>query len=157
TGNVTVFGGGGLYCDGGNATIRNSTISGNSTNSGGHDSFGGGIFTHYTVLSIRNTTIAFNNAGTKDGGGLSARSISPNYPVVESSIFANNTATFGPDVSGGVVAKYCLLGSSSGATLAAGSISNVLNVNPLLAPLANNGGPTKTHRLQAGSPAINQG
>jgi hypothetical protein len=29
--------------------------------------------------------------------------------------------------------------------------------NPLLAPLADNGGPTRTHALRAGSPAIDAG
>ena len=35
--------------------------------------------------------------------------------------------------------------------------SDLLNVNPQLSPLANNGGQTPTHALMAGSPAINGG
>jgi hypothetical protein len=34
---------------------------------------------------------------------------------------------------------------------------NLVGADPLLAPLANNGGPTRTHALNAGSPAINAG
>jgi hypothetical protein len=34
---------------------------------------------------------------------------------------------------------------------------NLFGQDPLLAPLANNGGPTQTHALKKGSPALNQG
>ena len=34
---------------------------------------------------------------------------------------------------------------------------NITGVAPLLGPLANNGGPTLTHALLPGSPAINRG
>jgi hypothetical protein len=42
-------------------------------------------------------------------------------------------------------------------TLDAGSANNLLNRDPLLAPLADNGGPTRTHALLPGSPAISAG
>jgi hypothetical protein len=35
--------------------------------------------------------------------------------------------------------------------------TDLVGVNPKLAPLANNGGPTKTHALKQRSPAINKG
>lgn len=35
--------------------------------------------------------------------------------------------------------------------------ADTISANPMLAPLANNGGPTKTHALQSGSPAIDRG
>jgi hypothetical protein len=35
--------------------------------------------------------------------------------------------------------------------------TDLLNVNPLLGPLQDNGGPTKTMALLAGSPALNAG
>lgn len=34
---------------------------------------------------------------------------------------------------------------------------NILNVNPMLTPLANNGGPMQTHMIAANSPAVNAG
>ena len=37
------------------------------------------------------------------------------------------------------------------------NVANITGANPLLGPLANNGGPTLTHALLAGSPAINAG
>jgi hypothetical protein len=38
-----------------------------------------------------------------------------------------------------------------------GAIGDLLNTNPRLGPLADNGGPTRTHALLSGSPAINAG
>lgn len=36
-------------------------------------------------------------------------------------------------------------------------LNDLINTNPLLAPLADNGGPTLTHALLTGSPAIDSG
>ena len=64
----------------------------------------------------------------------------------------------GTDVGncGTVTSDHSLLGTIAGATLvdAGGTILGKL---PLVAPLANNGGPTKTHALLPDSPAINTG
>jgi hypothetical protein len=38
-----------------------------------------------------------------------------------------------------------------------GDVNNILGQDPVLGPLANNGGPTQTHALLAGSPAIDKG
>ena len=53
---------------------------------------------------------------------------------------------------------YSLLGTTfgSGVTVSTGT-GNLLNVNPALGPLADNGGPTKTHALLPGSLAIDTG
>ncbi len=53
---------------------------------------------------------------------------------------------------------YSLLGTTfgSGVTASTGT-GNLLNVDPVLGPLADNGGPTKTHALLPGSPAIDTG
>ena len=77
--------------------------------------------------------------------------------VTESTIIAKNIATLGTDVAGQLVAKSSLLGNIVGATLLTGSATNVVSVDPLLDVLANNGGPTQTHALKAGSPAIGAG
>ena len=73
-------------------------------------------------------------------------------------IIADNSADNGPDlyVSGSVTSLgHNLIGNSSGAS---GFVaSDLLNVNPQLGPLQNNGGPTQTMALLAGSPAINAG
>jgi hypothetical protein len=43
------------------------------------------------------------------------------------------------------------------ASCSIGGSGNLVGVNPLLGPLADNGGPTRTHALLPGSPAINTG
>ena len=47
---------------------------------------------------------------------------------------------------------YNPIGDTGG--LAGWGSSDLLNGNPLLGPLRNNGGPTNTHALRTGSPAI---
>lgn len=47
---------------------------------------------------------------------------------------------------------YNLIGDTGGS--AGWGSSDLLNSNPLLGPLRNNGGPTNTHALRTGSPAI---
>src|SRR5207244_168475 len=51
---------------------------------------------------------------------------------------------------------YNLIGNTSGICNLPGS-HNVTGVDPLLGPLQNNGGPTQTHALLTGSPAIDAG
>jgi hypothetical protein len=61
-----------------------------------------------------------------------------------------------PDLDGGVASQgYNLIGNSTGGSGYAAS--DLLNVNPQLGPLQNNGGPTQTMALLSGSPAINGG
>ena len=49
----------------------------------------------------------------------------------------------------GILAGTCIFtGDTTG---------HITNVDPLLGPLANNGGPTSTHALLGGSPAIDAG
>ena len=50
-----------------------------------------------------------------------------------------------------------LIGNTSGTNITGNTDGNLLNVNPMLGALGNNGGPTQTHRLLSGSPAINAG
>jgi hypothetical protein len=72
-------------------------------------------------------------------------------------LVAGNTAPSGPDCMGTFVSSgYNLIGNSSGST-GFGATGDQLNLNPLLGPLTDNGGPTLTHALLTGSPAIDQG
>jgi len=68
---------------------------------------------------------------------------------------AGNT---GGDVAGGqsLEAKHSLIGTISGTTLVDQG-GNLIGASPLLGPLADNGGPTQTHALLPGSPAIDAG
>lgn len=147
--------GGGIYVFGqavdGTFTIRNSTISGNSSNLNG----GGVLALGLTgQLLIQNSTIVNNTTGVGFGGGVNQFSGTGSI-VLQSSIVANNVNANAPDVAGRVVANFSLISNTTLATITGGS--NRLNVDPLLQPLANNGGATATHRPAAGSPVINFG
>ncbi|HYP50943.1 MAG TPA: choice-of-anchor Q domain-containing protein, partial [Pyrinomonadaceae bacterium] len=139
-------GGGGLRTDGA-ANIANSTFSGNIAQSGR----GGAIFYDGTSLTLNNVTIVGNIAGLA-GGGIYNRTVMNSFDL-RNSIIANNT---GGDVVGTVTTfGNNLIGAAS---IGSGFIdSDLLNQNPLLAPLANNGGQTQTHALLPNSPAVNAG
>ena len=134
---------------GGSLTISNSTISGNRANA-----LYGGIFAGGS-LTLDNSTVAFNNHGSNaPGAGIHVNS----GAVVNSSIVANNTsflngseydldADFGP-----ITGSHNLIGTANIA-LPPGTLGG----NPRLGPLADNGGPTFTHALKSGSPAIHNG
>src|SRR5262249_17898140 len=124
--------GGGMWLVGQNtSTIRNSTISGNSA------SYGGGIEIISDPLTIENTTVAFNTA-TYSGGGIRCGG---GAVTMTSTVVGNNASPLGPDFYGTYTGKYSLLSNSAEATPYGGS-NNLLDVDPLLLPLANNGGPT---------------
>jgi hypothetical protein len=156
-------GGGGIY-NSGTLTVSNSTLSGNpdggiinfratatvsnSTLSGNTDH---GIY-NYGMLTVSNSTISDNTANV--GGGLYY--IGAGAVNLRNTILAGNTAVTGPDLSGPLTSSgYNLIGNTSGGSGYAPT--DLLNVNPLLGPLANNGGPTQTMALLAGSPALDVG
>ena len=81
------------------------------------------------------------------------------------SLVARNSAPAGPDVfngfSGGIGARFSLIGDGSGSDITnmdgnqVGNVPpNTSPIDPRLGPLASNGGPTQTHALLLGSPAI---
>jgi hypothetical protein len=140
-------GGGGIYnTDYGNLTLTNCTISGNSAGDNG-----GGISNSSSPLTVTNCTISGNSAlgggGIADFGGA---------VTLGNTIVAENIAPSGADVDGGVTSLGDnLIGNSSGGSGFAPV--DLLNVNPLLGPLQNNGGPIETMALLPGSPAIGAG
>jgi CSLREA domain-containing protein len=144
--------GGGLY-NSGTLIIVNSTISGNSTTL-----HGGGLYSSGTT-NLYNVTIANNTAdsdadGIGQGGGIVGDS------TVRNSIIAGNlTSPFNArDCSGTLTSEgYNLIGDTDFCTIIGDTTGNVLNANPLLGPLQNNGGNTLTHALLAFSPAIQGG
>jgi len=137
--------GGGIFTSGPVLSLMNSTVSGNWAEFGG-----GGIYSPGSAsIELIHSTVAFNAAG-HGGGGVEPHSSSLS---VTSTIIANNTG-----VAGG---EDCLLGAGpTGMTLmnlfsTASCFTDLAIVaDPMLAPLADNGGPTPTHALLAGSPAI---
>ena len=138
--------GGGIYNDG-PLTVLNATISGNSA-----ASVGGGILNVVWSAAIRNTTIADNNspvgAGVHNGSyeGLGE----PGVVTIWNAIVAENTE--GPNCTGPIETRGGNL-EDSHSCLASGGL-DISNASPRLGPLADNGGPTQTHALLPGSPAI---
>lgn len=155
--------GGGVRTPSGSLTVVNSTVSGNSTTSGG-----GGLSVLGASLSLTNTTVVFNsNSGSAfPGGGISA---STGTVTLNNSIVAKNTNSVAPDLSSGsdtLIVNNSLIGTNLGTGLAASATpdaqgnligTNAALIDPLLGPLANNGGSTQTHALSGSSPAINRG
>jgi hypothetical protein len=99
------------------------------------------------------------------GGGIR---VGPGSVTLENTIIAANTAangagdntgapTPGPNVDGAVVSNgHNLLGIATDATGFTG-VGDQTGANPMLAALADNGGPTQTMALMPGSPAIDAG
>ncbi len=150
---ATGAGGGGIYLFSTTTNIVQSTISGNSTNSGGKDSNGGGIAAlSASNVTILNSTVAFNNAGTLAGGGLHNGGSAT--ITINSTIVSDNAATTGPDVNGKVNADFSLISNTAGATITG---ANNITGSAFLNPLALNGGTTQNHLPTASSPVFNKG
>lgn len=137
-------------------TLINSTVSGNSTGGIGGD--GGGIHHNGSSLTLTNSTITNNTALTITGNGVHSSSFAT--PVtIRNTIIAQNGG--GPDTSGDFVSQgNNLIGNADGSTGFIGSDltgTTATPINAMLGPLTNNGGPTFTHALLAGSPAVDAG
>lgn len=181
----TAIRGGGIYAQDNLASasntfaIRNSTVSGNQALS-----LVGGAWTNAGTINIENSTIAFNTAGSATAlsrhyaPGLSISDQGANignylFKVVtlNSSVFSNNAygspATTPDDIG---VASFVGNPPITNTTPTSGAnnlafattiigLPNTLTngVCPLLGPLHDNGGPTKTHALMSSSPAIDTG
>ncbi len=154
--NTAVRDGGGIliYSTTSDVEIVNSTFSGNS----GSD--GGGLYAdlYDAVLTLEFCTFADNVATTGAGGGLRVR-VADSLTVIGSIFSGNSAYTTGTDeidVDSLAPTEHDNLfeGSVDGFTPDA---SDLTGVDPLLGPLADNGGPTQTRALGAGSPAIDAG
>jgi CSLREA domain-containing protein len=145
TGSVEGFAGGGIFGALGPDPITNSTITGNTAPAG---TIGGGVALEETEVSFVNDTITGNQAGI--GGGIGYLAMG----TLADTIIAGNT---GGDCSRFffvLTPDHSLDSDNSCHLTDAGSLPGV---DPLLGPLANNGGPTDTQALLAGSPAIDAG
>ena len=162
SGNTVNVNGGGIN-NSGILNLSNSTISGNQTATGGD---GGGIYNaNNSTTSLLSCTVAFNS--NTRGGGVFNSSTGTTFNV-QNTIIAQNTATNrGPNGDGTFVSQgFNLIGNVGNNGVMNGFTNgtngdiigtNVSPINPLLNPLANNGGPTQTHELQSASPAIDKG
>ena len=175
SGNSASYGGGIYNNFDATLTITSSTISGNAANFGGGianlevlsissstisnntaEYSGGGIDSNaaLSTFTLTSSTVTGNSAGDADGGG----GIAVGSPgTVTNSIIANSPSGgdigLGPAGEGGVYGDFNLVGDG----LNVGGFPGVITGDPLLGPLADNGGPTLTHALLPGSPAIDAG
>jgi len=147
--------GGGIFIENGALTIVNSTISGNSASQSG-----GGIFNNpplgsANAVRILNTTISANSAST--GGGVFT--FNPGVIGLRNTLLAANSDQSGSPDAGGMLGSegYNLIGNTAGATIAGDTTGNITGQAPGIGSLADNGGPTETHALLAGSPALDAG
>ena len=138
-----VGGGGGIRLVDATATITNSTISGNTTAEAG-----GGIETVLTAtVTLLNSTVANNEAIS--GGGIAQLGASAQ---MRNTIVAANLPA---DCLGTLISVGSNLDSDDSCSLVA--VTDIPGVDARLGPLADNGGPTETHALRIGSPAIDAG
>jgi predicted outer membrane repeat protein len=126
----------------GSVSVINSTFSGNSATGSG-----GAIHNQTSSLYISHSTVAGNSAGS--GGGICNDSMwmhaDLQATIVANSLSGNDCA--GPHADQPVDDKGDNLDSD-------GTCKVGTTADPLLGPLQNNGGPTETHALLPGSPAI---
>ncbi|MCO6459234.1 MAG: hypothetical protein J5I93_28325 [Pirellulaceae bacterium] len=97
--------------------------------------------------------------GSGQGGGI-AYEFLDDLVVLKSTIVAANSASTGaPDVLGGFVSNgFNLIGDATGSS-GFGAVGDLVGtsdspIDPVLGPLQDNGGPTFTHALLPGSPAL---
>lgn len=157
-GNTSAVPGAGISSTG-TLIVANSTISGNSS-----DVDGGGIRSDGTTslynVTITGNTASANGSGWYLGGGVS--SLGGSFTLQNSIIGGNFQGTSMGSVANDcwatlTSAGYNLIDDTFACTIVGDTTGNVLGTSPLLGPLINNGGPTRTHALLAGSPAINAG
>jgi predicted outer membrane repeat protein len=180
TGGPSLSGGGGAIGDIGPVALSNCTLSDNSAAGDGGGIAGAGwkVLTNVTVsgntaagrgggiaapggAGLTNVTVTANRAGS--GGGLSGNATPHNTLIAGN--FGSGSYTGRDDVAGNLASSgdYNLIGDGSGmAGLSDGVNGNQVGsaaspIDPRLGPLADNGGPTLTHALLAGSPALRAG
>jgi hypothetical protein len=162
----------------GSLTLVNDTFTGNAATAAGTSlpsysaaPAGGAIYNWGSALTVEDCTVYGNTStGTvggidNAGGGFTGRILDP--MILQGTIVAGDTAASGgPDVSGPVAtgSSHNLIGNGAGMTgLSNGDAGQDLvgsaasPINPLLAALGNNGGPTQTFAPLAGSPALGAG
>jgi predicted outer membrane repeat protein len=163
--NTNARGSGAGIINQGTATIVNSTFFGNTAAQDGGAVFSVGPTTLTYCTITRNTALQkFVTGRTYDGGGGLS-----NFDVqflasttLRDTIVADNNSPVNPDIAGTITSEgYNLIGDATGGTIIP-SIGDQIGtagfpIDPLLRPLANNGGTTDTCALRKGSPAIDKG
>jgi hypothetical protein len=185
SGNYAGWGGGGVHNSSGTLTVTNSTFSGNGAAAPYSVGSGGGIFTEgydgNATLTVTNSTFS-GNLARYAGGGICNDGFGSATLTVSNSTFTGNLDDYGAGAifNGGsmtigstilnagawgenlyngfgtvISLGYNLSSDNAGGLLTA--MGDQINTDPMLGPLQDNGGPTFTHELLSGSPAIDTG
>jgi CSLREA domain-containing protein len=164
--------GGAVFAFFSTVTVSSSTLSGNLT--GGTNANGGAIWARYGTVRVIQSTLTLNNAAQGAGGAI--YSLSSAVTISNSIVAGNLDNGTAPDIrkspnnTDPFTVTNSLIGRNNGTGLDAtsgstpgvngnfvGGNTDSLKINPLLGPLADNGGLMKTHALLPGSLAINRG
>jgi hypothetical protein len=142
--------GGGIYSSS-TVTVSDSTFSGNESG------YGGGISNNYGRATINNSTIAGNIAFLSGGAyGTGGGIFNMTGTLQVRNTILSNGAQTASDIYGNLGSQgHNLIRDTQGGS--GFDSTDLLNVNPMFGPLQDNGGPTKTMALLAGSPALNAG
>lgn len=136
------------------ANLFNSTVSGNHADHGAV----GGVYAQLGA-QIFNCTITANTGKGAFAAGLYGGFATSPTSFLQSTIIANNSAS-GVELDVGSAFGFAILGSNN-LIMAPQDGSRVpfdtIVEDPLLGPLQDNGGPTRTRALLPGSPAIDRG
>jgi fibronectin-binding autotransporter adhesin len=150
--------GGGIF-NGGNAgfgllRVINCTFSGNSS-----ANFGGALYNEgssgIAIAAFSNSTLSENSAAANGGGGVFNQS-STGTVIFHNTILKAGSSGANIANSGSISSSGYNLSSDNGGGYF-NATGDQINTDPQLGPLQNNGGPTLTHALLPGSPAINAG
>ena len=148
----TTGGGGGQF--NGAVRITNSTFANNTAPNG----TGGGLQSNGTNQIITNSTFSGNSSGNS-GGGIHRGTTNVNFFIRNTIIAGNNGTAASPDITnstGGINSEGNNIIGNVG-TSTGWIMSDLLNTNPMLNPLADNGGFGMTFLPMSGSPAIDAG
>ncbi|RIK36751.1 MAG: hypothetical protein DCC55_26355, partial [Chloroflexi bacterium] len=166
--------GGAIFNRGGTVAITNSTLSQNSAQGGsafggvagaGHG-LGGALFNldgtvtlQFSTLSDNDVTTGFGNAPRVDGGAIFNKQLNGAAILTLDNTILANTANDQTDLynDGGSITgsqSNIIETNAAGANGAAAELLIANNGDPKLGTLADNGGPTYTHALLTGSPAL---
>ena len=148
----TTGGGGGQF----NGTVRitNSTFANNTAPNG----TGGGMQSNGTNQIITNSTFSGNSSGN-NGGGIHRGTTNVNFFIRNSIVAGNNGVSTSPDITNstnGIDSQGNNIIGNVG-TSTGWEMSDLLNTNPMLGMLADNGGFGQTFLPMMGSPAIDAG
>lgn len=146
--NSTVSGNYGFFVGGirsieGMVTSNNSTVYGNSNT---------GIYTYRGTVTLNNSIIA----GNRNDDVYGINSFASELDFTNSTLIANGNNLLGDNSETSESAFFGVTPSFAN-IIATSDGNNPTSLTNILAPLADNGGPTLTHALVAGSPAINRG